>query len=83
MLTQEDNDLLCRVGPGTLMGNFLRRYLRLGFGFDPRLGGAGVLFVLVSGWLSTRGGSLRAATFEPGVRCFGRPCPPPGDEGGT
>jgi phthalate 4,5-dioxygenase oxygenase subunit len=26
MLTQEDNDLLCRVGPGTLMGNLLRRY---------------------------------------------------------
>jgi phthalate 4,5-dioxygenase oxygenase subunit len=26
MLTQEDNELLCRVGPGTLMGNLLRRY---------------------------------------------------------
>jgi nitrite reductase/ring-hydroxylating ferredoxin subunit len=26
MLTQEDNDILCRVGPGTLMGNLLRRY---------------------------------------------------------
>jgi phthalate 4,5-dioxygenase len=26
MLTQEDNDTLCRVGPGTLMGNLLRRY---------------------------------------------------------
>ena len=26
MLTQEDNETLCRVGPGTLMGNLLRRY---------------------------------------------------------
>src|SRR3954454_6785705 len=26
MLTQDDNDTLCRVGPGTLMGNLLRRY---------------------------------------------------------
>src|SRR5215213_10957150 len=26
MLTKEDNELLCRVGPGTLMGNLLRRY---------------------------------------------------------
>jgi phthalate 4,5-dioxygenase oxygenase subunit len=26
MLTQEDNEALCRVGPGTLMGNLLRRY---------------------------------------------------------
>jgi nitrite reductase/ring-hydroxylating ferredoxin subunit len=26
MLTKEDNDMLCRVGPGTLMGNLLRRY---------------------------------------------------------
>ena len=26
MLTQEDNELLCRIGPGTLMGNLLRRY---------------------------------------------------------
>src|SRR5688572_21827247 len=26
MLTKEDNDTLCRVGPGTLMGNLLRRY---------------------------------------------------------
>ena len=26
MLTQEDNDILCKVGPGTLMGNLLRRY---------------------------------------------------------
>ncbi len=26
MLTKEDNDILCRVGPGTLMGNLLRRY---------------------------------------------------------
>jgi nitrite reductase/ring-hydroxylating ferredoxin subunit len=26
MLTTEDNDALCRVGPGTLMGNLLRRY---------------------------------------------------------
>jgi nitrite reductase/ring-hydroxylating ferredoxin subunit len=26
MLTQEDNDILTRVGPGTLMGNLLRRY---------------------------------------------------------
>ncbi len=26
MLTKEDNETLCRVGPGTLMGNLLRRY---------------------------------------------------------
>src|SRR6266540_3898692 len=26
MLTQEDNDLLCRVGPGTPMGETLRQY---------------------------------------------------------
>jgi phthalate 4,5-dioxygenase oxygenase subunit len=26
MLTREDNDLLCRVGPGTPMGNLLREY---------------------------------------------------------
>jgi nitrite reductase/ring-hydroxylating ferredoxin subunit len=26
MLTLQDNDILCRVGPGTLMGNLLRRY---------------------------------------------------------
>ena len=26
MLTQEDNEILTRVGPGTLMGNLLRRY---------------------------------------------------------
>jgi phenylpropionate dioxygenase-like ring-hydroxylating dioxygenase large terminal subunit len=26
MLSQADNDLLCRVGPGTLMGNFFRQY---------------------------------------------------------
>ncbi len=26
MLSQTDNDLLCRVGPGTLMGNFFRQY---------------------------------------------------------
>jgi phthalate 4,5-dioxygenase len=26
MLTREDNEILCRVGPGTLMGNLLRRY---------------------------------------------------------
>ena len=26
MLTQEDNDILTHVGPGTLMGNLLRRY---------------------------------------------------------
>src|SRR5213593_3860970 len=26
MLTQEDNDLLCRVGPGTPMGEALRQY---------------------------------------------------------
>ncbi len=26
MLTQDDNDILCKVGPGTLMGNLLRRY---------------------------------------------------------
>ena len=26
MLTQEENDILCRVGPGTPMGNLLREY---------------------------------------------------------
>src|SRR5437764_477105 len=26
MLSQEDNELLCRVGPGTAMGNLLRQY---------------------------------------------------------
>jgi phthalate 4,5-dioxygenase oxygenase subunit len=26
MLTQEDNEVLCRVGPGTVMGNLLRHY---------------------------------------------------------
>jgi phthalate 4,5-dioxygenase len=26
MLSKEENDALCRVGPGTLMGNLLRRY---------------------------------------------------------
>lgn len=26
MLSKEDNDLLCRVGPGTLMGDLLRQY---------------------------------------------------------
>src|ERR671937_1236938 len=26
MLSHEDNDILCRVGPGTPMGNLLRRY---------------------------------------------------------
>ena len=26
MLTKEDNEILCRVGPGTMMGNLLRRY---------------------------------------------------------
>ena len=26
MLTHEDNELLCRVGPGTPMGEVLRRY---------------------------------------------------------
>jgi phthalate 4,5-dioxygenase oxygenase subunit len=26
MLSQEDNDILCRVGPGTPMGNFMREY---------------------------------------------------------
>src|SRR5918912_293822 len=26
MLTREDNEALCRVGPGTLMGNLLRQY---------------------------------------------------------
>jgi phthalate 4,5-dioxygenase len=26
MLTREENDLLCRVGPGTAMGNMMRRY---------------------------------------------------------
>src|SRR5438874_6482758 len=26
MLPKDENEVLCRVGPGTLMGNFLRRY---------------------------------------------------------
>ena len=26
MLSQQDNEILCSVGPGTLMGNLLRRY---------------------------------------------------------
>ena len=26
MLTREDNDIITRVGPGTVMGNLLRRY---------------------------------------------------------
>ena len=26
MLSREDNEQLCRVGPGTLMGNFFREY---------------------------------------------------------
>src|SRR5438128_5157630 len=26
MLTREDNEALCRVGPGTLMGNLMRQY---------------------------------------------------------
>ena len=26
MLSKEDNEVLCRVGPGMLMGNLLRRY---------------------------------------------------------
>jgi len=26
MLSKEDNDAVCRVGPGTLMGNFMRQY---------------------------------------------------------
>ncbi|HLZ27981.1 MAG TPA: Rieske 2Fe-2S domain-containing protein [Chloroflexota bacterium] len=26
MLSREDNDLLCRIGPGTLMGDFVRQY---------------------------------------------------------
>src|ERR1044071_4178408 len=26
MLSREDNDILCRVGPGTPMGNVMRRY---------------------------------------------------------
>src|SRR6476469_2007380 len=26
MLSKEDNDIVCRVGPGTLMGNLVRRY---------------------------------------------------------
>ena len=30
MLTQDDNETLCRVGPGTLMGNLLRRYWTAG-----------------------------------------------------
>ena len=26
MLSREDNELLCRVGPGTAMGNLMRQY---------------------------------------------------------
>jgi phthalate 4,5-dioxygenase oxygenase subunit len=26
MLTREENEALCRVGPGTLMGNLMRQY---------------------------------------------------------
>ena len=26
MLTQTENDLICRVGPGTPMGNLMREY---------------------------------------------------------
>lgn len=26
MLSKQDNEALCRVGPGTLMGNLLRHY---------------------------------------------------------
>ncbi|MDE2900013.1 MAG: phthalate 4,5-dioxygenase, partial [Chloroflexota bacterium] len=26
MLTQHDNDLICRTGPGTPMGEYLRRF---------------------------------------------------------
>src|SRR5499427_8598174 len=26
MLTREENDALCRIGPGTLMGNLMREY---------------------------------------------------------
>ena len=26
MLTREDNDVLCRVGPGTPMGDLMRQY---------------------------------------------------------
>ena len=26
MLTRDDNELLCRVGPGTPMGNLMRQY---------------------------------------------------------
>ncbi|MGH2588293.1 MAG: hypothetical protein ACRDJE_25515, partial [Dehalococcoidia bacterium] len=26
MLTEQENELLCRVGPGTPMGNLFRRY---------------------------------------------------------
>ncbi len=26
MLTHEENELMCRVGPGTAMGEFLREY---------------------------------------------------------
>jgi phenylpropionate dioxygenase-like ring-hydroxylating dioxygenase large terminal subunit len=26
MLKQEENELICRVGPGTPMGNFMREY---------------------------------------------------------
>ena len=26
MLSKEDNELLCRVGPGTPMGNLMRQY---------------------------------------------------------
>ncbi len=26
MLSAEENDLICRIGPGTLMGNLMRQY---------------------------------------------------------
>ena len=26
MLSKQDNETLCRVGPGTLMGNLMRQY---------------------------------------------------------
>ena len=26
MLTQEENELMCRIGPGTMMGTYLRRF---------------------------------------------------------
>ena len=33
MLSQTDNEILTHVGPGTLMGNLLRRYWAAGAAF--------------------------------------------------